>query len=97
MSKIDLIQPLKDSNGPSKSEAETIINLFFDKMAEALAQGERVEIQGLCSLSVKEYKAYTGRTPKPARRLRLHQRSYLFLRWARIGWMVEGKKRYLQL
>jgi integration host factor subunit beta len=64
MNKIDLIQVLKDSNNLSKSEAETVINLFFDKMAEALAQGDRVEIRGLCSFFVKEYKAYTGRNPK---------------------------------
>ena len=42
MNKIELIQALKDSNDLSKSEAETVINLFFDKMADALVQGERV-------------------------------------------------------
>jgi integration host factor subunit beta len=64
MNKIDLIQVLKDSNNLSKSETETVVNLFFDKMAEALAQGERVEIQGLCSFFVKKYRGYTGRNPK---------------------------------
>ena len=64
MNKIDLIQALKDSNHLSKSEAEKIVAIFFDKMAEALAQGDRVEIRGLCSFFVKEYKAYTGRNPK---------------------------------
>jgi integration host factor subunit beta len=64
MNKIDLIQALKDSNNLSKSEAETVINLFFDKMADALAQGERVEIRGLCSFFVKKYGVYTGRNPK---------------------------------
>ena len=64
MNKIDLIQALKDSNNLSKSEAEAVINLFFDKMADALAQGVRVEIRGLCSFFVKKYKAYTGRNPK---------------------------------
>ena len=64
MNKVDLIQALKDSNNLSRSEAETVINLFFDKMADALAQGERVEIRGLCSFFVKEYRAYTGRNPK---------------------------------
>ena len=49
MNKIELIQALKDSNNLSKSEAETVINLFFSKMAEALTQGDRVEIRGLCS------------------------------------------------
>ena len=64
MNKIDLIQALKDSNHLSKSEAERIVALFFDKMAEALANGERVEIRGLCSFFVKKYGGYTGRNPK---------------------------------
>ena len=38
MNKVDLIQALKDSNHLSKSEAETVINPFFDKIADALAQ-----------------------------------------------------------
>ena len=64
MNKIELIQALKDSNHLSKSEAETVINLFFDKMTEALANGDRVEIRGLCSFFVKKYREYTGRNPK---------------------------------
>jgi hypothetical protein len=45
MNKVDLIQALKDSKNLSKSEAEAVINLFFNKMADALAQGDRVEIR----------------------------------------------------
>jgi integration host factor subunit beta len=41
-----------------------VVQLFFDHMADAMAQGERVEIRGLCSFFVKEYKSYTGRNPK---------------------------------
>jgi len=33
-------------------------------MTNALAKGDRVEIRGLCSFYVKQYKAYTGRNPK---------------------------------
>ena len=83
MNKIELIQSLKDSNNLSKSEAGTVINLFFNKMADALAQGDRVEIRGLCSFFVKKYGGYTGGIPKPARRLRLHGKSCLFSRWAK--------------
>jgi integration host factor subunit beta len=64
MNKVDLIQALKDSNNLSKSEAEAVINLFFHKMAEVLAKGDRVEIRGLCSFFVKKYAGYTGRNPK---------------------------------
>jgi integration host factor subunit beta len=64
MNKVDLIQALKDSNQLSKSEAEKVVTLFFDKMAEALAKGDQVEIRGLCSIFVKKYGGYTGRNPK---------------------------------
>ncbi|MFN2127411.1 MAG: HU family DNA-binding protein [Anaerolineales bacterium] len=64
MNKINLIQALKDSNSLTKSEAEKIVTLFFDKMADALAQGDRAEIRGLCSFFVKKYVGYTGRNPK---------------------------------
>jgi integration host factor subunit beta len=33
-------------------------------MSEALAKGDRVEIRGLCSFYVKEYRSYQGRNPK---------------------------------
>ena len=64
MNKADLITALKEETGLTKSEADSVVNLFFDEMAEALAQGDRVEIRGLCSFYVKQYKAYTGRNPK---------------------------------
>jgi len=63
MNKLELIKALKESNGLSKSEAATIVDLFFNEMANALAKGERVEIRGLCSFFVKEYKSYQGRNP----------------------------------
>ena len=84
MNKVDLIQALKDSNRLSKSEAETVINLFFDKMAEALAQGERVEIRGLCSFFVKKYRAYTGRNPKTGEKVKVA--------WKKLPFFKVGKE-----
>jgi integration host factor subunit beta len=80
MNKIDLIQALKDSNNLSKSEAETVINLFFDKMAEALAHGERVEIRGLCSFFVKQYKGYIGRNPKTGEKVKIAPKKLPFFK-----------------
>jgi integration host factor subunit beta len=70
MNKVDLIQTLKDSNNLSKSEAEKIVTLFFDQMAEALEKGERVEIRGLCSFYIKKYGGYTGRNPKTGEKVK---------------------------
>ena len=80
MNKLDLIQALKDSNQLTKSEAEKIVTLFFDKMAEALAQGERVEIRGLCSFFVKKYKAYTGRNPKTGEKVKVARKKLPFFK-----------------
>jgi integration host factor subunit beta len=83
MNKIELIQALKDSNHLSKSGAEAIVNLIFDQMADALAKGDRVEIWGLCSFSLKNTEHTPGGTPKPVRRSRLRRRSCPFSRRAR--------------
>lgn len=64
MNKLELISALKAEANISKSEAARVVQIFFDSMAAAMAKGERVEIRGLCSFFVKEYKSYTGRNPK---------------------------------
>jgi len=64
MNKSSLIETLRKETGLTRSMAEQVVNIMFDKMTGALANGGRVEIRGLCSFFVKEYKAYTGRNPK---------------------------------
>ena len=74
MNKLELIQALKESNGLSKSEAATIVDLFFNEMANALARGDRVEIRGLCSFYVKKYKAYAGRNPRTGEKVKIKRK-----------------------
>ena len=64
MNKLELISALKTEADITKSEAAAIVQIFFDSMADALTRGERVEIRGLCSFFIKNYKSYTGRNPK---------------------------------
>ena len=64
MNKLELIDTLRDECRISKKEAATIIDLFFGKISETLAEGDRVEIRGLCSFYVKDYPGYNGRNPK---------------------------------
>jgi integration host factor subunit beta len=44
--------------------AKVIVESFFDAMRESLKNGERIEIRGFGSFSVKHYSAYKGRNPK---------------------------------
>ncbi|MGA9538054.1 MAG: HU family DNA-binding protein [Desulfobacterales bacterium] len=80
MNKVDLIQALKNSNHLSKSEAEAVINLLFDKIAEALVQGDRVEFRGLCSFFVKKYGGYTGRNPKTREKVKIKPKRLPFFK-----------------
>ena len=64
MNKLELIDALRNECKLSKKEAAAVVDLFFESMSEVLAGGDRVEIRGLCSFYVKEYKPYLGRNPK---------------------------------
>jgi integration host factor subunit beta len=64
MNKIDLIDALKNECEISKKEAATIVDLFFNKISSALAEGDRVEIRRFCTFFVKEYESYNGRDPR---------------------------------
>ena len=63
MNKLELINALRNEGQISKKEAAAIVDIFFDQISTALAEGDRVEIRGLCSFFVKEYKSYQGRNP----------------------------------
>ena len=64
VNKLELINNLKDECQISKNEAAFTVDIFFEKISDALAEGDRVEIRGLCSFFVKEYESYRGRNPK---------------------------------
>lgn len=64
MNKSELIERLAADAGITKKKAEVVVNLIFDSMAEALAEGDRIEIRGFGSLVNKHYDAYSGRNPR---------------------------------
>ena len=80
MNKADFIIALKNETNLTKSEAKAIANLFFNEIANALAKGDRVQIRGLCSFYVKEYKAYNGRNPKTGRPVRVESKNSPFFK-----------------
>ena len=80
MNKLELITALKDKAGISKAESAKVVKIFFDSMADNLAVGERIEIRGLCSFFVKEYKSYTGRNPKTGERVTISPKKLPFFK-----------------
>jgi integration host factor subunit beta len=80
MNKLELISTLKNEGQIAKKEAATIVDLFFSKISTSLAEGDRVEIRGLCSFYVKKYKAYAGRNPKTGEPTRVKPKTLPFFK-----------------
>ena len=65
MTKSDLIQKLSEREPTlSRRDMELVVNTVFEEMREALVEGDRIEIRGFGSFSVKAREAREGRNPK---------------------------------
>ena len=80
MNKMELIDVLRNEAQITKLEAAAVVDLFFNEMANALAEGDRVEIRGLCSFYVKKYKAYAGRNPKTGEKVKIKGKKLPFFK-----------------
>ena len=80
MNKLQLIDTLRFEAKITKSEAAAVVDLFFNEMAKALTDGDRVEIRGLCSFHVKKYKAYAGRNPKTGEKVKIKPKKLPFFK-----------------
>jgi integration host factor subunit beta len=80
MNKLELISALKKEANLSKAEAAKVVQIFFDDMADAMAQGDRVEIRGLCSFYIKNYKSYIGRNPKSGEKVMIKPKKLPFFK-----------------
>ena len=65
MTKSDLIQKMSEKEpNLSRRDMELVVNTVFDQMRDALVGGDRIEIRGFGSFSVKDREAREGRNPK---------------------------------
>ena len=60
----DLAYHLVDTLGFSVAEAKTLVDLFFDQIRQALAQGENVKLSGFGNFVLRDKRARPGRNPK---------------------------------
>jgi integration host factor subunit beta len=80
MNKLELVEALREECKLTKSKAAAIVEMFFDEMSNALAKGDRVEIRGLCSFYVKQYKSYSGRNPKTGEKVEIAPKELPFFK-----------------
>jgi integration host factor subunit beta len=65
MTKSELVQKVAEANPHLyQRDVEGIVTAIFDKIADALADGNRVELRGFGAFSVKHRDARIGRNPR---------------------------------
>lgn len=80
MNRSDLISRLKDNIDLKRQDAEKIVDTFFDALKETLVKGDRVEIRGFGSFTVKHYKPYLGRNPKTGDHIHVNAKKLPFFK-----------------
>ncbi|RMG14963.1 MAG: integration host factor subunit beta [Deltaproteobacteria bacterium] len=75
MTKSQLIEAIaRKAPHLSKKDVEAVVNLVFDSIRRAMRRGERVEIRGFGSFTVRERSARVGRNPKTGERVMVPSR-----------------------
>ncbi len=64
MKKSEIVAAVADATELSRKDAEKAVDLVFDKITEALADGDKVVISGFGTFEVRKRAGRTGRNPR---------------------------------
>mgnify|MGYP003110007017 FL=1 len=65
MIRSELLQKLAQDNPELRAqEIEQVVDIFFEEIAQRLAEGGRIELRGFGAFSTREREARTGRNPR---------------------------------
>lgn len=64
MTKADIVSEIAKNTGLTKADTKAVVEGFLDTIANALSNGERIEIRGFGSFQVKRRTARTARNPR---------------------------------
>ncbi len=81
MTKSDLVEKLSESlTNLTKKECEVIVDTVFHNMKDALQRGEKIEIRGFGSFTVRVRRAKEGRNPKTGEEIPISARRVVTFR-----------------
>ncbi len=81
MTKSDLVQQLSEKVSTlTKKECEVIVDTVFLNMKDALQRGEKIEIRGFGSFTVRVRRAKEGRNPKTGEKVSIPEKRIPFFK-----------------
>ena len=64
MKKADLVDAIAGKSGAPKAQVQQLVEDVFELMADALSRGDKIDLRGFGTFSVRESAARTGRNPQ---------------------------------
>lgn len=80
ITKADLGNTLFDEVGLNKREAKDFVELFFEKVRQALEQGTAVKLSGFGSFTLRDKTSRPGRNPKTGEEVAISARRVVTFR-----------------
>jgi integration host factor subunit alpha len=80
VTKADLAEALFHQLGLNKREAKEFVELFFEKVREALEKGEPVKLSGFGNFGLREKNSRPGRNPKTGEEIPISARRVVTFR-----------------
>lgn len=93
MTKADLINVVAEKANLQHKQAESIVNMVFDMMSDALRKDDRIEIRGFGSFVNRSYGSYQGRNPKTGETVKVEPKRVPFFKVGKeLREMVDASK-----
>ena len=81
MIKSELVQRISSSQPHLyKRDVENVVNAIFDTIAQAMAQGDRVELRGFGTFSVRKRAPRVGRNPRTGETVEVDSKAVPFFK-----------------
>ncbi|NOY61869.1 MAG: integration host factor subunit alpha [Gammaproteobacteria bacterium] len=64
LTKADITERLFEELGLNKREAKEIVEMFFEEIRAALADGDQIKLSGFGNFNLRDKKSRPGRNPK---------------------------------
>jgi integration host factor subunit beta len=80
MTKAELVERVAEHINLTKKQTETIVNILFNSITEALSHGDKVELRGFGSFRVRHRNPREGRNPKTGASVQIPAKKVPFFR-----------------
>lgn len=85
MIRSELIEKIAEENPHLyQRDVERIVNTIFDRIIEAMASGDRVELRGFGAFSVKKRDARLGRNPRTGESVAVEEKHVPFFKTGKL-------------